>query len=588
MRIHTRLAWIAFAVTVIALGGATLLWNNSLQRERRADLDQRLLDQARLLNSFLPVPGSPDAKEEMDHLVRVMNRETGVRYTVIARNGEVLAESGLPADEVGEMENHLSRPEVQQALEHGLGRDERVSPTLEVPYAYLAVRWGSVHEPFGVARVALPMDHVVAEQHRGRGRLALVVLGAIALAALLDYVSAKRVTRPVARMSETARQIAAGHLDRRVEPEGSSEVRDLGMAVNHLADSVEVQINRVEAERQRLARLLQGMPDGILALDETGRIVLANPAARTMLSLEGEVAGLSPVETVRSPELQQAVDAVRASGKVETREIKLPGPGAPVLSVSLVPLETGMVVVIHDVTRLRRLEHARREIVANIGHELRTPLTAILGYLETLDQSPDLPEAERDRFLAVISRNARRLERLVKDLSRLSRLESSQVKLDLEPVRLDEVTASAVETVAPRAREKDVEVVTEIDSALPVVQADRHGLETVLLNLLDNALRVSPRGASVKVRVRRREGVLRVEVEDRGPGIPQELRDRVFERFYRIDPGRASDEGGSGLGLAIVKHTVILHGGEVGVEGGRDGGAVFHFTIPAPDAGARA
>jgi two-component system phosphate regulon sensor histidine kinase PhoR len=232
------------------------------------------------------------------------------------------------------------------------------------------------------------------------------------------------------------------------------------------------------------------------------------------------------------------------------------------------------------VTRLRRLEHARREIVANIGHELRTPLAAILGYLETLDQSPDLPPEERDRFLAVITRNARRLERLVKDLSRLSRLESSQVKLELEPLRLEEVLASATETVGPRAQDKGVEIRLDVQSPLPEIRADRHGLETVLLNLLDNAVRVSPEGKPVDVRVRRLEAGIQVEVEDRGPGIPQELRDRVFERFYRIDPGRSAEEGGSGLGLAIVKHTVLLHGGEVGVEGGPEGGAVFRFSLP--------
>jgi two-component system phosphate regulon sensor histidine kinase PhoR len=579
MRIHTRLAWLSFTVTLIALGGATLLWNASLQRERRRDLDERLLDQARTLAALLPAPGS-DTEPEMDRLTRVMHEMTGIRLTVIRADGVVLSESNLPQDEVEAMENHLHRPEVQEALHQGTGRSDRPSPTLQVPMAYLAVRWGPEEEPYGVVRAALPLVRVISEEHRGEGRLVLVLLGAVGIATLLGYVSARRVTRPVSRVSAAAREIAAGNLDRRVEPAGSSEVRELAIAINHLADSVETEINTVEAERRRLDHLLQNMPDGILALDTRGRITLANAAATAFCSLGPGAIGRTPVEVVRSPELQQAVDRTLASAEAETVELRLTEPERRVLSVSLVPMEGGLIVLFHDVTRLRRLETARREMVANIGHELRTPLTAILGYLETLEREPELSAGERARFLSVIARNARRLERLVRDLSRLSELESAGARVDLEPVAVPGLVSGVMETLEPRAADKRITLESTVEPGLPPVLADRHGLETVLLNLLDNAVRVSPEGETVSVQAGRRDRAVRFEIADRGPGVPRELRDRVFERFYRLDAGRSTEEGGSGLGLAIVKHAVLLYGGEVGVEERPGGGAVFFFTVP--------
>jgi two-component system phosphate regulon sensor histidine kinase PhoR len=581
MRIHTRLAWITLAVCLVALGSATLLWNASLRRERRNELNDRLVDHARILTGLLPAPG-PAAAGRIDELVRLVHQETQSRITVIARDGTVLAESNLSPRDVAGIETHRDRPEVQEALERGIGYASRRSNTLGRTMAYAAVRWGPSGNPYGVVRASLPMTRVLQEQNRGRERLLLVVAASLALAGILGYVAARRVTHPLARISQGARSIGAGRLDQRLEIEGAREARDLALAVNQLADSLQAEIREVDGERSRLAQLLEGMPDGIVAVDRGGRISLMNEAARDIFDLEGDPVGATPVEAVRNTAIQSAVDQALAGGRPASLEVRLVRPEPRHLAVSLVPLASGLVLVVHDQSRLRRLEEARREIVANIGHELRTPLSAILGYLETLE-SGNLPEEDVRRFLEIIHRNSRRLERLVRDLSHLSRLESPEERPRFEPVSVPDLVHRTIESLAPKADGKRVTVRAEVEPGLPAARGDRHGLETVLLNLLDNAVRVTESGGTVVVSVAKDDGSLRVAVQDAGPGIAPEFRERVFERFFRIDPGRSAEEGGSGLGLAIVKHTVLLCGGEIWIEDAPGRGAVFVFKVPSWD-----
>ena len=335
MRIHARLALLSFAVSLVALGAVTLLWNAELHRERRRELDDRVLDQARVLAALLPAAGDSVLADPArlrgtcDRLVRVLHRETGMRLTVIDADGVVLAESGVAAADVEGMENHRERPEIRAAQEVGVGRATRQSPTLKTPMAYVAVRWGPAARPLGAARAALPMTRVIAEQNRGLGRLLAVVLGALGFSALLGTVAARRITRPVAQVSAETRLIAEGALDRRVEPRGSAEVHELALAVNHLADSLRHEILAVEVERLRLERLLQGMPDGILALDAAGRITLANPAARNLLGTGDDVVGKTPVEAVRSAEAAAGGGSRSGAGSRRDRRASGAGAGTP-------------------------------------------------------------------------------------------------------------------------------------------------------------------------------------------------------------------------------------------------------------------
>lgn len=575
MRIHARITLITFLVTSLFLVGATLVWNQSLQQERRENLDLRLLSEARILVGLLP-DRAPFDPERIADLVDAVHRETRTRITLIDSSGVVLAESELPPAGIARMENHINRPEVQAALRDGIGRNTRLSPTLGLPMAYLGIRWGPSVRPLGVLRVALPETRVLEEERRGRGRLVVVVLVTGILSAIAGWFGARRITAPINELSRSARELASGRSDIRLSSGGPPEVRNLADALNYLNDSVQAQVSAVEVERRRLARLFDGMPDGMLALDADGRIRLANHAARHLLSLKEKAVGQFPLEAVRSPELSGAIE--KARHRDEVSGVALTHAGRD-LEITLVPLEAGMICVIHDVSRLKQLQIARRDMVANIGHELRTPLASILGYLETLEHGEDLAPEERDRFLGVIRRNARRLERLVQELGTLSSLESDTPsrKKTVQPAR--PLIENAFETLADRAGKRQVHFALELEPGLDTVCGDPVALDTIFLNLLDNALRVAPPDSTVRVRGGLGEDVVWFEVADEGPGIPAPQRERVLERFYRLDPGRATTEGGLGLGLAIVKHAVQRHGGLVEILDAEPHGARIRFTL---------
>lgn len=403
---------------------------------------------------------------------------------------------------------------------------------------------------------------------------------ALGAAAAVAFLTERRVARPLRALASDLRSPAAPEPAAGSGPRGTAEVEELLAAADRVRETGSRALEAEASERARLLGVLERMPVGLLGVDGRGRVELVNEAAREIIGQRDEVRGRPLIEAMRSGELQGAVDTVLAEGREVTLEFGFSDSGRRRVSAQVFPVGEGAVAVLQDVTRVRRLEEARREMAANIGHELRTPLAAILGYLETLEHSPDLSADERDRFLGIIGRNARRLESLVKDLSRLTRLESGVLPPEREALELASLVAATLEALGPRAGAKGLRMRSEFPTSLPRLWADRDGLETVLLNLLDNAVRATPPGGEIVVGAAREEALVRVWVEDTGPGVPRELRDRVFERFYRLDPGRSADEGGSGLGLAIVKHTLLRQGGDVGLEEGSRGGARFWFRLP--------
>jgi len=514
-------------------------------------------------------------------------RPTGARISVIAADGRVLGDSEVPVEDLPRVENHAGRPEVRAALSGRVGRHRRTSATIGVSLLYVALPIVDGGRAIGVIRVALPLTAVTssyAEIHRvmlAGGFVALVVACGIGL-----FV-ARRVTKPVVQMQSIARRMSEGDFTVRAPIRSPDEIGALGRALNGLAARLRENIHDLGHEQAKATAILDGMIEGVIAVDGRDIILLMNERARSMFGLDATRGERKPfLEVIRNTDLHEVFRESRAAGEgsVSHRELRLASPVERRVQVNAVPLrlgpdEVGVVMVLHDVTELRRLEQVRTEFVANVSHELRTPLTAIQGYLETLLAGAlEEPEHAR-RFLDVTFRHTERLGRLLNDLTDLSNIELGKVSLRLAPTALRPVVDSVLEIVAAKARDGSVALSTDVADTL-TVHADHDRLAQILINLADNAVKYTPAEGTVTIRARVVDDEhVEVMVRDTGVGIPRADLPRITERFYRVDKARSRELGGTGLGLAIVKHLVIAHGGELTIESEEGRGTTVRFTL---------
>ena len=531
-------------------------------------------------------------------------RPTGARISVIAADGRVLGDSEVPVEDLPRVENHAARPEVRAALSGRVGRHRRTSATIGVSLLYVALPIVDDGRAVGVIRVALPLTAVTssyAEIHRvmlAGGFVALVVACGIGL-----FV-ARRVTKPVVQMQSIARQMSEGDFTVRAPIRSPDEIGALGRALNGLAARLRENIHDLGHEQAKATAILDGMIEGVIAVDGRDIILLMNERARSMFGLDATRGEGKPfLEVIRNTELHEVFRESRAAGEgsVSHRELRLAIPVERRVQVNAVPLrlgpdEVGVVMVLHDVTELRRLQQVRTEFVANVSHELRTPLTAIQGYLETLLSGALEERQNARRFLEIVFRHTERLGRLLNDLTDLSNIELGRVSLKLAPTRLDEVIDTVLAIMGPKAASGQVGLSSRLPADLPSVLADRDRLVQVVLNLVDNAVKYTPEGGRVTVQARTAaEGQVEIDVMDTGIGIPPIDLPRITERFYRVDKARSRELGGTGLGLAIVKHLVFAHGGQLRIESEPGRGTIVHVALPigtgagdaTPDAASR-
>jgi len=420
-------------------------------------------------------------------------------------------------------------------------------------------------------------------------RQVILVTGvaAMAVAFAIGVFVARRVTRPVVEMQAIARRMSEGDFAVHAPVRSPDEIGSLGRALNAMAGRLRDKIRDLEQEQAKATAILDGMVEGVIAVDGHNQIALMNERARAMFALgQAPAAGKPFLEVIRNADLHEVLRQTRTGDGVTHRELRLSTPVERRLQVNAVRLalgrdEVGVVMVLHDVTELRRLEQVRTEFIANVSHEVRTPLTAILGYLETL-LSGALEEPEHARkFLEIVFRHTERLGRLLSDLTDLSNIELGKVVLRLQPTSLPEIIESVLTIIGPKAEAGEVALGSEVPTDLPRVRADHDRLAQILINLVDNAVKYTPPGGRVTVRASQ-DGVhaVAVAVADTGVGIPRVDLPRVTERFYRVDKARSRELGGTGLGLAIVKHLVLAHGGELAIESEFGRGTTVSFTLP--------
>ncbi len=506
--------------------------------------------------------------------------DSGIRVTLIRHDGVVLADSSVEPEEVRAMQNHLARPEVRAALAGGRGMNVRTSATTGNPYVYVARTLSGPGGEVMVLRLAEPLEQLSALRTRLAAAMALAVLAAGVAILFTSLWLDRRLFEPASRLIAGAQDLALGRASRVAVPD-EDELAPLALALNRLAATAEQQVEAVSQERDHLQEILASMSEGVLVVGPDGRAQLINPAFYRLFDLAGDFAGRPALEIIRHPGFARLIEETLRSREPQSAQISLPTPERRTLLLASAVLsagERGAVVAARDTTDLTRVADMRRDFVANVSHELKTPLAAIRGYAETLrDGALDEPPTAR-RFTDRILSQCRRLQELLADLLILSRLEGDAT-LEREPVSLDAIARHAVELLTPAAREKGVEIELS-EEPVPPVQGDAGNLERLLLNLLDNAIKYNRPDGKITVRVARCGGEAMLEVSDTGIGIPPESIPRIFERFYRVDKGRAREEGGTGLGLAIVKHIAQAHGGQVDVESRVGRGSTFRVRLP--------
>jgi len=509
---------------------------------------------------------------ESDHLaqdVRALGEAAEVRLSLIRRDGVVVADSDVPTDALPEVENHANRPEVIEARNGALGLAQRTSATVGEELIYAALP----SEPDGeyIIRVAMPVD--VLDEARSRLRLFLLLGGLVGLIAALSLslLASYLMTDVLLRLENSARELAS--VPPRTE-QGPGRLRSF----SRVAEQAEQTVAQLAQERGRFETVLQSMSEALLVLDGEQHITLVNQASLELLGLS------------ESPVGERLEDAVSVRSLVQLAEQGLHGTASVEFPIGSQPrrvlgrarplrLSPGTVIVMHDVTEMRRLETVRKDFVANVSHELRTPVSIIRANAETL-LGGALEDPERARsFVEALHRNSERLSRIIADLLDLSRVEAGRYTFELTDVSVPAAVNRAAEAVESKAEQRHISLEVHAEPGL-VARADAKALDQALLNLLDNSIKYTPEDGHVAVRAFEAEGMIRVEVQDDGPGIKPEHRARIFERFYRIDPGRSRDMGGTGLGLAIVKHFMESMDGGVGVEPAFPRGSIFWIEVP--------
>jgi len=582
------LAFLAILLSVLL--AVDFLAERALRTSYQNDGFQQLSALARLMRLH-PLPlttGSPQTPEEIAALRTwvAANATSGVRISIISVEGKVLADS---QSETSTMESHADRPEIVQALQRGEGRSIRHSVSLlGSQLMYYAVREDLPADAHVILRLALPMEDFRGALWNFRRSLWLWSLLIFLAAGTVAMLMSRSYTERIERLREFSRRVAEGDF-RPLAPDGRGDsLEALGASLNQTASRLDRTIRSLTEERNLSAAILGSMVEGVAVVNGAERLVFANPGFAAILGLDvPPVAGSALLEVVRQTELIEAVRRVlagepRVEAEIATGTLRQHFFAATVASVRAGET-SGAVIVLHDITELRKLERIRRDFVANVSHEFRTPLTAIQGFAETLIGGAIDDPQNRGRFLGIILEHSRRLARLTEDLLKLSQMDAERLELEIRPVNVAQLIESCYETSQRRALEKDLSLSLNVPSQLPDVAADARRIQEVLQNLLDNAIQYTLPGGKIVLSTELRNGEVVFTVADTGIGIPQADQPRIFERFYRVDVARSREAGGTGLGLSIAKHLVEAHGGRIWVNSEVGSGSKFHFSIPVFD-----
>jgi two-component system, OmpR family, phosphate regulon sensor histidine kinase PhoR len=588
---------VAVACGLLIAGVMTI---QALERQHLAQLGETLEARTKLVEygfqSFFSTNRSTLPPTQLQDTTRDLGNRAAARVTLINVDGTVLADSAVRDADLSTLENHKSRPEIDQALSTGQGQGVRSSRTTGEQTMYRAVLMRTAQDTSPlIVRVGLPMVVLDPELSETRKYLFLSLGTAFLVALTLSVWLAHSITKPLSDIVSAARQLDAGNHAFHIRTTAQDEVGLLASTLNRVADQLQAKIDELSEDRTQLLAVLTSMVEGVMVLDYRGHVLQINPALERMFGISRvEARGHPCTDLFRHQQLNELVAMILRSPAHHQDEIVLPLTGR-CLQIEASPAggrrenEACLVLVFHDITDLRRLEKIRKDFVANVSHELRTPLTSIKGYVEALLDGAKDDSMASTKFLDIILKQSDRLNLIIEDLLELSKIESGGISFKEEPIELRSLVERAISVVKPIADKNHHHLTTVIDAGLPAVAGDEGRLVQVFTNLLDNAIKYTPKGGEITVGAmlvplhgnpEPLASAIDISVADTGIGIPEQDRPRVFERFYRVDKARSRELGGTGLGLAIVKHIVEGHGGQVWVEANRPRGSRFVVRLP--------
>ncbi len=412
------------------------------------------------------------------------------------------------------------------------------------------------------------------------------VLLTLFFASAVSFMAARMITKPLEDIKSLAKHIGNGDFTKRIKIRSNDEIDELAGTFNQMAEELKTKLQTITEDRNEMRAILSSMIEGVVAIDRDEKLILFNSACEKLFNLsKAQVIGKFFWEVIRHNELNNLLKEAVNKGKLQTKELTLFLSEEKMFRVHALPIKgeegiSGVVAVLHDITEIKRLERIRIEFVANVSHELRTPLTSIRGFIETLkDGAIDDPKNSR-KFLNIIETHTERLNNLINDLLGLSKIESKEIKMEFQLANIRELIEDVISHFKGAIEQKGHRIEIDFLADFPQVEIDSEKIERAFNNLLDNAIKFTPKNGRICIRTVDKEKDIQIEISDTGIGIPQKHLPRLFERFYRVDKARSRELGGTGLGLSIVKHIIQAHGGTVGVESKIDKGSKFFFTLP--------
>lgn len=586
-----KLFWKVYLALVILMlvsaGLFGLLVTRKQARTMQDEFADRLHVSALLLGAVAQEALVADRPADLQPIVRGLSQKIRTRLTVVGADGRVLADSEKSTlAEVEAMDNHLERPEIQSASSTGVGPVKRHSVTIREPFIFFAVRIENQGQHLGYARAGLP-ERVAQSRIDHVGRLIWLSLVLIsALGGLGAYYLIARMTRPLTDLTQAVDRIANANSPEHIHVAERDEVGLLARSFNRMRDQLAQRTTELRQRGDQLAAVVGGMVEGVVAVDERAHILFANESAGRLFDFDATSARGRPLlATIRNDVLQRTVKQAVASGDIVNAQIDLRGPHSGTLAVHATPLPgdpcPGVVLVLYDMTELRRLESLRQEFVANVSHELKTPLSSIKAYAETLREGAINDPQHNLVFVKRIEDQADRLHELILDLISLARIEAGQHAYEIEDVDVGPVVDACLEHYRPNAGAKQLDLQAEPPPSPLAVRADDEALRQILDNLVNNAIKYTPPEGKIRIAWRTEGRSVLIEVSDTGIGVAPDDQPRLFERFFRVDKARSRELGGTGLGLSIVKHLAQFFGGSVGVRSRLGEGSVFWVRLPA-------